>query len=76
MGKLQKHGRKKGPHQGETLTGRLTVHRDGYGFVTPESGGDDVFIPARYLRGNLHGDRVEVALERSCLLYTSDAADE
>lgn len=42
------------------MTGRLSAHRDGYGFVTPDGGGDDIFIPARYLRENLHGDRVEV----------------
>lgn len=42
------------------ITGKLSSHRDGYGFVTPEGGGEDIFIPARYLRENLHGDRVEV----------------
>lgn len=45
-----------------TVTGSLSVHRDGYGFVTPEGGGEDIFIPARFLRENLHGDRVEVSL--------------
>ena len=41
-----------------TVTGRLSTHRDGYGFVIPDDGGDDVFIPARYLRDSMHGDRV------------------
>ncbi|AJE03413.1 ribonuclease R [Geobacter pickeringii] len=45
------------------VTGRLSCHRDGYGFVTPEGGGDDVYIPARSLRGNMHGDLVEVRVE-------------
>jgi len=63
MTKFQKKDKNKSPRQGEKITGRLTVHRDGYGFVTPEGGGDDVFIPARYLRSNLHGDRVEVELQ-------------
>jgi ribonuclease R len=44
------------------VTGRLSSHRDGYGFVTPDDGGSDIFIPARYLRENLHGDRVEVRI--------------
>jgi ribonuclease R len=44
------------------VTGRLAAHREGYGFVTPEGGGDDIFIPARYLRENIHGDRVEVRI--------------
>ncbi len=42
------------------IVGKLTAHRDGYGFVIPDDGGEDVFIPARYLRENMHGDRVEV----------------
>ena len=42
------------------IAGRLSTHRDGYGFVTPDEGGEDVFVPARYLRENMHGDRVEV----------------
>ncbi|RII25181.1 MAG: ribonuclease R [Geobacter sp.] len=41
------------------ITGRLSVHRDGYGFVTPDDGGEDLFIPARYLREAMHGDLVE-----------------
>lgn len=45
-----------------TVTGKLSCHRDGYGFVAPDGGGDDVFIPARYLRESMHGDRVRVEL--------------
>jgi ribonuclease R len=55
---------KRSSPSGQSVTGLLSVHRDGYGFVTPDSGGADVFIPARYLRSNLHGDRVVVELER------------
>ncbi|HIJ82516.1 MAG TPA: ribonuclease R [Desulfuromonadales bacterium] len=44
-----------------SLRGRISVHRDGYGFVAPEGGGDDIFIPARYVRDALHGDLVEVS---------------
>lgn len=50
------------PKDNVVLVGKLSSHRDGYGFVTPDAGGDDIFIPARYLRGNLHGDRVEVTV--------------
>ncbi len=48
---------------GPRISGTLGVHRDGYGFVAPDDGGDDVFIPARYLRENLHGDKVEVEVQ-------------
>jgi len=46
-----------------TIKGRLVCHQDGYGFVIPDDGGDDLFIPARYLRENLHGDRVVASVE-------------
>ena len=45
------------------VTGRLSCHQDGYGFVIPDEGGDDIFIPARYLRENIHGDRVVASVE-------------
>jgi ribonuclease R len=44
------------------ITGKLSTHQDGYGFVTPDGGGDDIFVPARFLRENMHGDRVEVRI--------------
>jgi ribonuclease R len=44
------------------ITGRLSVHPDGYGFVVPDGDGEDIFIPARFLRENLHGDRVAVSV--------------
>ncbi len=48
-----------------TVRGRITVHRDGYGFVTPEAGGEDVFVPSKYLKGAMHGDLVETTFGRS-----------
>ncbi|WP_243371846.1 ribonuclease R [Geotalea sp. SG265] len=50
------------PAETEGVAGKLSVHRDGYGFVMPDEGGEDVFIPARYLRQNMHGDRVRVQI--------------
>jgi ribonuclease R len=41
------------------VRGKLSVHRDGYGFVMPEGGGEDLFIPRRYLREYMNGDVVE-----------------
>lgn len=43
------------------ISGTLTVHPDGYGFVVPDqSGVPDIFIPARAIWPALHRDRVVV----------------
>ncbi|QWV95045.1 ribonuclease R [Geomonas oryzisoli] len=44
---------------GDTVRGKLSTHRDGYGFVMPEDGGEDLFVPARYLAEYMNGDIVE-----------------
>ncbi len=50
------------------LTGRLSMHRDGYGFVIPDRGQaegrfeGDVFIPPNAIGSAMHGDRVLVEL--------------
>src|SRR5210317_1117027 len=38
--------------------GYVQTHPDGFGFVTPESGGKDIFLPARQMRTLMNGDRV------------------
>jgi ribonuclease R len=51
------------------VSGRLIGHRDGYGFVVPDAplaGTDlDIFIPPNGMGSALHGDRVEVHVQRS-----------
>ncbi len=48
------------------VAGRLDVHRDGFGFVRPEtrqpSGDDDIFIPGSEMNGAMQGDQVLVEL--------------
>ena len=48
------------------LAGRLDVHRDGFGFVRPETrqagGDDDIFIPPNEMNGAMQGDQVLVEL--------------
>ncbi len=44
------------------LTGVLTVTNNGFGFVAPENGDEDVFIPAPMVNGAIDGDRVKVEL--------------
>ncbi|MBI4378434.1 MAG: ribonuclease R [Nitrospinae bacterium] len=45
------------------VTGILQGHPDGYGFVVPEDGGDDIFVNPRNMREVMHGDRVVCRIE-------------
>ena len=42
------------------VCGLIQGHPDGYGFVIPEAGGEDVFLNAKEMRQVLHGDKVMV----------------
>ena len=48
------------------VAGRLDMHRDGFGFVRPETrkanGDDDIFIPPNEMNGAMQGDQVLVEL--------------
>ncbi len=44
----------------ELVTGRVSGHRDGFGFVLPDDDSDDVYLSAREMRSLFHGDRVAV----------------
>jgi ribonuclease R len=39
------------------VTGRITGHQDGFGFLIPDEGGDDLFLSQREMQVALHGDR-------------------
>ncbi|MFZ2089971.1 MAG: ribonuclease R [Desulfobaccales bacterium] len=45
------------------VAGSLSVHPDGFGFLTPESGGKDIYIKTADLKDAWHGDRVVARLE-------------
>ncbi|HEX7634809.1 MAG TPA: VacB/RNase II family 3'-5' exoribonuclease, partial [Noviherbaspirillum sp.] len=49
-------------HQPNFIEGRVSGHRDGYGFLIPDDGGDDVFLPEKEMQKVLHGDRVQVRI--------------
>jgi ribonuclease R len=41
----------------DLVRGRVIAHADGFGFLHPDEGGEDLFIPAQQMRALLHGDR-------------------
>src|SRR3990172_3013584 len=46
----------------DLIRGRVVGHPDGYGFLIPDEGGEDLFLSAREMRSLLHGDRALVRL--------------
>jgi len=41
----------------DLVRGRVVGHPDGYGFLIPDEGGDDLFLSPKQMRSLLHGDR-------------------
>jgi ribonuclease R len=69
-----KRGRYALPAKESLVSGILSCHRDGYGFVKPDDRsvyGQDVFVPARNMEAALHGDRVLIRLARKKLACRS-----
>lgn len=44
------------------IRGRVLAHRDGFGFLQPDDGTKDLFLPERQMRKVFHGDRVVVRI--------------
>ena len=42
----------------DLIAGRVVGHPDGFGFLVPDDGGDDLFLSAKQMRSLLHGDRI------------------
>jgi ribonuclease R len=46
----------------DLIAGMVIGHADGFGFVRPENGSEDLFLPPATMRRVLHGDRVLVSV--------------
>jgi ribonuclease R len=46
------------PAKMDLVAGRISAHKDGYGFVMPDDGESDLYLSPRQMRSVLHGDRV------------------
>lgn len=46
----------------DLIPGRVMGHPDGFGFLIPDKGGDDVFLSNKQMRMLLHGDRAVVSV--------------
>ncbi|MDO6461413.1 ribonuclease R [Granulosicoccaceae sp. 1_MG-2023] len=46
----------------DLIHGRISAHPDGFGFLIPDKGGDDVFLSAREMRRVLNNDRAVVCV--------------
>jgi ribonuclease R len=42
----------------DLIVGRVIGHPDGFGFLKPDDGGDDLFLTPRQMRSILHDDRI------------------
>ena len=56
------------PERMGLITGKLQVHKKGFGFLIPENEGEnDVFIPSSCMNGAMNGDRILVQITRDDL---------
>ena len=46
------------PEKASLIAGKVQGHKDGYGFLIPDAGGNDLFLSPKEMDKVLHGDRV------------------
>jgi ribonuclease R len=49
-------------HQTNFIEGRVSGHREGYGFLIPDDGSADIFLPEKEMQKVLNGDRVQIRI--------------
>jgi ribonuclease R len=57
-----KSNRNSGKSKVMEITGKVLMTRDAYAFISTSDIDEDIFVPARKLRGALHGDIVKLAV--------------
>ena len=60
--KPDRGGNYKLTHSPDFIEGRVSSHRDGFGFLLPEDGSGDIFLPEKEMQKVLHGDRVQARI--------------
>ncbi len=50
------------PEQANLVSGRISAHPDGFGFVIPDEGDDDLYLAPRQMRQVMNDDRVLAAV--------------
>ncbi len=58
--KLDRNGFYQLANQTSFIVGRVSGHREGYGFLIPDDASADIFLPEKEMRKVLNGDRVQV----------------
>ena len=48
------------PNKADLIRGKVQGHQDGFGFLIPEEGGDDIFLSPKEMEKVLHGDKAIV----------------
>ncbi len=57
--KLDRSGNYQLAHHTDFVEGRVSGHREGYGFLIPDDGSADIFLPEKEMQKVLNGDRVQ-----------------
>ncbi len=60
--KPDRAGHYKLTHSPDFILGRVSSHRDGFGFLLPDDGSDDLFLPEKEMQKVMHGDRVQARI--------------
>ena len=60
--KEDRHGNYQLANSSSFIEGRVSGHRDGFGFLIPDDASADIFLPEKEMQKVLNGDRVQVRL--------------